>query len=256
LRKFRILAVAIAGLMAFAAIAFAAQENTYTVEGSVTPSKVGTKKKPTPVQLKFGYTVSEKSGKRPGLINQYDIFFENGQVNTKVAKVCTAAQIDAAQSDAGCPKGSLVGTGNVENQAGATTDETANTITCHLDLRIHNGGNNHLTLYLHGGPDSDPAKNCPLAVDKAIDARFVKRSNGTSLVFEVDDTLLHPAPGFDNAVVDVNSTINKITKKIGGKTRGFFESAGKCKGGKSQVKVTFRQVSGAKQDVSNTMKCS
>ena len=256
MRKYRILALAVAGLMAFAAVAFAVQENTYTVNGKVTPTKTGTKAKPTPVELFFGYTVAEKSGKRPGLINQYDIFFENGQVNSKVTATCSAAKIDAAQSDAGCPKGSLVGTGNVENQSGATSDESANTIKCHLDLRIHNGGNNRLALYLHGAPDPDPEKNCPLAVDKAIDARFVKRSNGTSLIFDVDDTLLHPAPGFDNAVVYVESTIKKITKKIGGKTRGFFESAGKCKGGKSQVKVTFRQVSGAKETVTNTIKCT
>ena len=259
MRKFRILAVAVAGLLTFAAVAFAVQENTYTVNGAVSPTKTGTKKKPTPVQLKFGYTVGEKSGKRPGLINQYDIFFENGQVNTQWFPKCTADQIDAEQTDANCPKGSLVGTGNVENQAGATSDESANSIKCHLDLRIHNAGNNHLTLFLSGGPTaggaSDP-KNCPLTVAKAIDARFVKKSNGTSLVFDVDDTLLHPAPGFDNAVVHVESTVNKMTVKKGGKTRGFFESAGKCRGGKSAIKVTFRQVSGAKTTVTSTAKCS
>lgn len=259
MRKLRILAMAVAGLMVFAAVALAVQENEYTVSGKVTPTKAGTKKKPIPIGLDFGYTVSEKDGDRPALINKYSIHFAGLQVNSAVAKACTAEQIDRDQSDVNCPKGSLVGTGNVENKAGASADETADTIACHLDLRIHNGGNNHLTLFLSGGPSpngpTDP-KNCPLNVAKAIDARFVKRSNGTSLVFEVDDTLLHPAEGFDNAVVFVESTIKKITKTIGGKKRGFFESAGKCRGGKSQVKVTFRQVSGVKETVASTMKCT
>ena len=256
MRKLRIISLAIAGIMALTAVvAFATQTNTYTVKGSVSPNKVGTKTKPTPVLLKFGYTVSEQSGKRPALIDQYDIFFENGQVNTKLFPKCSAASIDAAQSDAACPKGSLVGSGNVENKAGATSDESANTISCHLDLKLYNEGNQHMALYLHGAPNSDPAKNCPLSIDKAIDARFIKRTRGTSLVFNVDQTLLHPAPGFDNAVVNVNSTVNKLTKTVAGKKRGFFESAGKCRNHKSAIKVTFRQVSGTKSTVTSTAAC-
>lgn len=258
----KIIALAVAGVLAVvASMAFAAQTNTYTVTGKVTPVKVS-KKKATPVQLYFGYTVAEKSGNRPALIDQYDIFFENGQTNAGLFPKCTAAQIDAAQSDAGCPKGSLMGTGNVENKAGATSDETSQAVNCHLDLRLHNGGVvngvQHFALYLHGAPNSDPAKNCPLAVDKAIDARFIKRRNGTSLVFDVDDTLLHPTTGFDNAVVFVESTVNKVTKKVDGKTRGFFESKGKCGSDKkSEISVTFRQANdGSKQTVKSTTTCT
>jgi hypothetical protein len=244
--------------MAFTAIAFAVQENTYTVTGGVVPSKVGTKKKPTPVLLNFDYTVAEKSGKRPALIDQYDIFFENGQVNTSFFPVCSQAKIDQDQTDANCPKGSLMGTGNVENKAGSTADENSQPLSCHLDLKIYNAGKQHAALYLKGGPN-DPRgadKSCPLDVNKAIDATFVKRATGTSLVFNVDQTLLHPTTGFDNAVVQVKSTIRKATKKVKGKTRGFFESAGKCRNHKSAIKVTFHQVNGTSQTVSSTAKCT
>jgi hypothetical protein len=258
LRKSTIVSLAVAGLMAFTAVALAVQDNTYTVSGGVVPTKVGTKKKPTPVKLTFGYTVGEKSQNRPALIDQYDIFFENGQVNSAFFPQCSAAKIDQDQGDANCPKGSLMGTGNVENKAGATADETADSLTCHLDLKVYNAPNQHAALYLKGGPN-DPRgadKSCPLEVNKAIDARYVKRATGTSLVFNVDQTLLHPAPGFDNAVVLVDSVIRKATKKVKGKTRGYFESAGKCRNGKSGIKVTFHQVNGTSQSVTSSAKCT
>ncbi|MCW2783299.1 MAG: hypothetical protein JWR35_3748 [Marmoricola sp.] len=258
MRKLRIVCLAVAGLLALTAIAFAAQTNTYTVSGGVKPTKIGTKKKPTPVLLNFDYTVGEQAGQRPALINQYDIFFENGQVNTAFFPSCPAAKIDQDQTDANCAKGSLMGSGNVENAAGPTSDPSNKALSCHLDLKIYNAGKQHAALYLKGGPN-DPrgaAKSCPLEVNKAIDATFVKRATGTSLVFDVDETLLHPAPGFDNAVIQVNSTIRKATVKKAGKTRGFFESAGKCRNGKSGIKVTFRQVDGTKATVSTAGKCT
>jgi hypothetical protein len=256
LRKLRIIAVTVMGLLCLSAVAFAAQVNTYTVTASTSPTKAGTKKKPVPIQLKFNYTVAEKSGQRPALINKYDINFGGVVVNTKLFPGCSADTINQTQSDASCPKGSLMGTGNVENQTGPTSDPSQHSITCHLDLKIYNSGKNHAALYLHGAQTNDPKTNCPLAVDRAIDAKFVKKSTGTSLVFSVDNTLLHPITGFDNAVVQVQSTISKVTKKSKGVKHGFFDSAGGCKKHKRTVKVTFTQVDGSSQNVTNTAKCS
>jgi hypothetical protein len=246
LRKLRIITLAIAGLLVLTAIAFAAQENTYTVSASTSPTTAGTAKKPVPVQVKFGYTVGEKSQQRPALIKKYDINFAGLQVNGSLFPGCSQAKIDQDQTDANCPKGSLMGTGNVENAAGPTNDPSNKALSCHLDLKFYNSGKNKAALYLKGGPN-DPrgaAKSCPLEVNKAIDANFVQTKKGTSLVFSVDDTLLHPAPGFDNAVINVNSVIKKVTKKVKGKTRGFFESFGGCKNKKRAITVTFTPVSG------------
>ncbi|MFL5846738.1 MAG: hypothetical protein ACJ762_18805 [Solirubrobacteraceae bacterium] len=245
----KIITLAIAGLLAFAAVALAVQENSYTVDGATSPTSAGSKKKPVPVQVKFGYTVAEKSGKRPALIKQYSINFAGLQVNGSLFKGCSAAKIDQDQTDANCPKGSLMGTGNVENNAGQTANEAdkPDALKCHLDLKFYNAGKNKATLYLKGGPSDPrgPAKSCPLDVNKAIDANFVQNAKGTSLVFSVDETLLHPAPGIDNAVVDVNSVIKKVTKKVKGKTRGYFESFGGCKNKKRPITVTFTAVSGS-----------
>jgi hypothetical protein len=257
LRKLRIIVLAVAGLMAFATVAFALQENAYTVQGAVSPTKSGTKKAPKAVSLNFGYTVGEKTGKRPALIKKYDINFAGLQVNTNLFKGCTAAKIDAAQSDKGCPKGSLMGTGAVENATGSTGNESDRSLSCHLDLKLYNSRNNKAAIYLHGEQSADPAKNCPLAIDKAIDANFVRTAKGTSLQFSVDETLLHPAPGFDNAVILVKSTVRKATVKKNGKTRGWFESIGGCKNKKRAITVTFTPQNGTpSQKAQKLVPCS
>jgi hypothetical protein len=253
LRKLRIITLTALGIFALSAVAFAAQVNTYTVSAALSPTKAGTKKKPVAVKLDFNYTVGEQSGQRPALINKYDINFGGGQVNTNIIPGCSAASIKAAQSDASCPKGSLVGTGNVENLAGPSSDPSPGSqLKCHLDLKIYNSRNNHAALYLHGAPPT-----CPIAVDDAIDAQYVKKNGGTSLIFTVPDTLLHPSIStFDNSVVQVKSTINKITGKLKGKKRGYFESAGGCVKGKRKIQVVFTQPDGTSATVKNTAKCT
>jgi hypothetical protein len=150
-----------------------------------------------------------------------------------------------------------MGTGNIENESGSTADPSQKAITCHLDLKYYNGGKHHATLYLHGAPNSaDPAKSCPLTIDRAIDATYVKKSSGVSLVFTVDNTLLHPLSGLDNAVVKVQSVVNRVTKTVSGKKIGYFQSIGGCKSGKRTVKVTFSQVDGSSQSVKNTAHCT
>lgn len=246
----KIIMLTVAGLLAFTAVAFALQENTYEVRGSVSPTDSGTKTAPKPSSLKFGFTVEEKDGKRPALIKKYSIKFAGLQVNTNFFKACSAAKLDQEQSDANCPKGSLMGTGSVRNLAGASSDENARSLTCYLDLKLYNAGNNKAAIYLVGAPNDPrgPDKSCVLEVKKAIDANFVRTRSGgvvsTALEFSVDETLLRPAPGFDNAVSVVNTTIRKATVKKNGRTRGWFETVGACLNKKRAITVTFTPENG------------
>ena len=243
----KLIMLTVAGLLAFTAVAFALQENEYSVTGAVLPKDSGTKKAPKPSSIKFGYKVQEKDGKRPGLIKKYDIQFAGMQVNTNFFPGCSADRIDSEQTDVNCPKGSLLGEGNVENIAGPSNDEANTATKCHLELKVYNARNNKAALYLTGGPSpagpSDP-DHCPLTIAKAIEANFVRSPVGVSLQFTVDETLLHPVGGFDNAVVDVNSFLPKKTKKVKGKTRGYFESIGRCKNKKRAITVTFTPENG------------
>ena len=50
--------------------------------------------------------------------------------------------------------------------------------------------------------------------------------NATALEFEVPDTLTHPLPTLSNAVKRVQSRVRRVTRRIRGKRRGYFEAIG------------------------------
>jgi hypothetical protein len=258
MRKKVIAAVGLVALVAVS-VAAAAQVNTYSVTGSTNPTKAGSKKKPVPVALSFNYTVGEATGQRPSPIKHYKISFDGIVAHGDAFPKCTAAQINAKSppSDSGCPKGSLVGSGNVENLAGATSDPTKK-LSCHIDLKVYNAGAGAQALYLKGGPNPDLKKNCPVPTNQAIPTVLSKRGGTFSDEFDVPPNLLHPAGvGYDNAVVQVASSFpKKISsgkgkkasaakgKKKQGKKVGYFESTGGCKGGKRKVSVEFTSEAG------------
>jgi hypothetical protein len=247
LRKPLIAVLTGALVLAFAAVAFAQVTNTYTVTASVSPTKAGTKSKPVPIGLKFNYQVGEASGLRPSVITGYSILFSGIATHGEDFDKCTAAQINAAGSNSVCKSSSKVGGGNVENITGATANPSDKSLNCHLDLTLYNGGKGALAIYLFGAPPS-----CPISVSQAIPAKFVKKSTGSALEFQVPPTLGHPITNFDNAVVQVAST---VTKKVA-KGHGFFESQGGCKGGKRIVSVTFTPESGSPSTATTTTKCT
>jgi hypothetical protein len=248
LRKPLIGALAAVLALAIAAVAYAqTQTNTYSVTASTKPTKAGTKSKPVPVGITFDYTVGEANGLRPSPIVGYSILFGGVQFNGADFPKCTAAQINAAGTDKSCPSGARVGSGNVENQTGATPNTADKSLACHLDLTIYNGGKGHLALYLLGG-----APTCPISISVAIDAKLAKKSSGTAIQFPVPPGLVHPIPGFDNAVVQTVSTLPKRVSK----GTGFQESTGGCKGKKRLVSVTFTAENGASSTASTTATCT
>jgi hypothetical protein len=247
LRKPLIGALVGAFVLVIAAVAFAQVQNTYTVSGSVSPTKAGTKKKPVPVGLKFNYEVGEQGGQRPAVEIAYAIQIDGLQQNGAFFPKCTAAQINAANSDSSCPSSAKVGSGNVENIAGSSSNPADKSQTCHLDLTEYNGGKGLLTLYLSGG-----APTCPLSISQAIQARVIKNSRGIAIRFSVPPSLAHPIPGFDNSVVQTTTSLSK--KKAKG--RGYLESVGGCKGGKRAISVTFTPETGSPVTESTASSCS
>ncbi len=251
MRRLRIIAVAVCATLVVTAVALAAQTNTYTVTGSITPSKAGTTKKPIPVAVNFDYTVGEASNQRPALINQYYIKFDGVRVNGARFAKCTAASINNTGDDSKCPAKALVGTGNVENQAGPTDDPSKHDLKCHLNLKVYNGGASKGALFLKGGPPT-----CPINISQAIDANYIASSTGTTLRFAVQGTLLHPLPGIDNAVVQVNSKIKRVTTKYKGKTVGYYQTTGGCKAKRRYITVTFKTTAGQTSKAQKKLVCS
>jgi hypothetical protein len=239
-RKVSALAVAAIAALVVAAVAYGAQVNTYTVTGKTTPAAPGSKAKPLPIGLDFDYTVGEQTGLRPSPVKRYTIGFYGVQSNGGLFPKCTAASINAAQGIGGCPKGSIVGKGYIINAAGSSADPSDKSIECNLNLTIVNGGQGRAAIFLQGGPSTMvQGKPCVIGISQAIDAKYVPfDGGGTALQFDVPANLLHPIGGLDNSVVQVQSSISKLTVRKGGKLRGYYESVA-CKGKQRPISVDF-----------------
>jgi hypothetical protein len=252
MRKLWIAVLAVVGVFAVASVAVAT--NVYTVtSGSTTVAGKGSKAKPIPTGLKFGYTVEDSdSTKRGTVIEQYAIGAEGLVTNPKNFPKCSFTQLDDATVPTSCQK-AQVGAGLVKNAAGPSTPgpggerALSDSTPCNLRLRLYNDGDG-LTLRLDsdGRPippsfDSNEV-GCALPIATAINGKYVRRSiggvTGSDLVFSVPQNLKHPLSGIDNSVRKVNSAIVLKTKKINGKKRGFYEKIG-CKGSQRLIRATF-----------------
>src|SRR3954452_11311162 len=117
MRKLAMLAAA-ATLFGLTAVAYAqTQQNTYKVQGAVTPTKAGSKDKPVAVKTQFGYQVGEAKGLQPSAIKRYKIsIYGVRAIHADKFPKGTAGPINqAGNSDAGCPNGSRVGSGTIDN---------------------------------------------------------------------------------------------------------------------------------------------
>jgi hypothetical protein len=245
----RLLVVAVIAVFGLATVAYAqsAAVNEYTVDGSVS-AHGGSKQKPKPGGLKFSFTTSA-GDLVPNVIKTYKITFSGGKVNTQVAKACTAKQMDQAQSDSNCPKGSLIGTGQINNYVSTSGSPAAGATQCKLPLKIYNAGKNKAALWIKTGPP-----DCIAAVAQAIDAKWSVNSKGASLSFTVPDGLRHQL-GLDLPVISTTSTIKKITKKIKGKTVGYLESVGCGKSKKRTITATFTDEGGRSETATKEITC-
>ncbi len=240
------LSVALVAAMLVTAVAFGqGQVNTYKLDAKVN-GPAGSKARPAPVSVRFSYDVGEQGGNRPSPVKRYSISFYGVKANGSIIPKCTAATINASKSDSKCPSGSLVGSGTIQNKAGASNDITKTDIPCNLKLKVYNGGLGKAAIFIFGNPPE-----CAISISQALPAKYVaKPGGGTALQFDVAPGLLHPIPGVDNAVVHVDSTIKKIVKK----GKGYYSSVG-CKSGKRPITVTFTPETGAPSTKSISGRC-
>lgn len=246
MRRVGLLAATAALVAALAAVAYAAQVNTYSVTAKTSPAVAGSKKKPVPIALDFQYQVGEEAGQRPSPVKRYRIAVQGMQNNAGLFPTCTAQEINNAGNDAGCSKSALVGTGTIDNESGATSDPNDKSVECAARIRFYAGGRNRVAIYIYAGPP-----DCPITLSTAIDGRFVKVKGGEALQFVVPSNLLHPVAGLDNAVVDVTSKFPKRTVK----GHGFYELVGGCKGGKRGIEVQFLPENGDAATAKSSAKC-
>jgi hypothetical protein len=266
------IALACAVVAALSVAAVASAVNTYEVDIAKATKGKGTKNKPKPAALAFGYEVDDSEDLRPEVIRQYRIAAEGLATFPKARPDCTFNQAtdptvtDPAQLSRACRK-AFVGKGTISNEAGAPNDRTQK-LPCNVKLTLINISSGdprypetQRAIRKNGGIairiDTDPP-DCPIPVHEALAAPYydvkIQGIPTSELRFTVPDTLAHPG-GLDNSVVDVTSKIEKKKGKvrIKGKRRtvGFYSLVGR-KGRTRTVRVTFVDESGAKFTATRT----
>jgi hypothetical protein len=258
-----LMAVGGAVVIAIAAAGVASAVNTYQVHLANSQSAgKGTTARPSPASLRFGYRVGDTENLRPQVIREYRIAAEGLQSYPDARPTCTFDQANAPiQFDRACRK-AIVGSGTIENQAGAPNDRSQK-LPCNVVLTLINISTGDPRerktvgqVRRNGGMairiDTDPP-DCPIPVHEALAAPFydvkLQGVSSAELRFHVPDTLAHPG-GLDNSVIEVTSNIQRKTGqvRIRGQRRtvGFYSSVGR-KGRTRTVRVTFVDESGVKK---------
>lgn len=259
MRRIALIATAVAMVLGLVAVAHAA--NTYTVtQARVTPTNSGTATNPKPVRVEFGYSVGDTAGNRPSVTTDYTIGFGPGIVSRRSLFLKCPLRLASSNS---CPANTKVGSGIVDNLAGSAADPSQK-IPCRLSLTVYNGDGalyppaqndgRRIRGHVYLGLKQVPGM-CPLQVDAVIAAQFVAFGGGTALQFHVPRVpFQQPVQGIDNSVVSVTSSVFK-TRRVSGRTRGFFEST-RCANRRRTTTVVFRDASGATTRATRNTPCS
>lgn len=230
MRKFMILAaVVVFGVLA--ATAFA-RNTVHTVTSKASVNKAGTKAKPEPFVAYYKYTAVESNGLRAATPVQWSWKW-NGVVANQGDKfpICTAQQVDTAQSDSVCPKGSLVATTPAEFLAklGPESDPSSS-VSCNKRVNMYNAGKGKAIWVIVG-----PAAKCAgVAYLPPVPITLKTSGDTTTFGFTFAENITHPLPGIEGGIVSIDWQYKKLTKKVGGKTIGYLQSTG-C--GKSKTRT-------------------
>lgn len=241
-KKFTVAALAIAVLVAFAAIAQAANE--YTISASTNPTKSGTKKRPKPISGTFGFSVRDTENLRPLALDKLTVAFTGMRLNTRNFRTCSAASIEGAgNNDQNCNRAALMAEGFANNIAGQGANRADTSQRCYLTIRLWNSGSAKMTLYVRGQPSpqgtADP-KHCPLTIGATIPVSVVRRASGDSISFTIPDSLKNPIGTIRNSLIETRLTLLRKTRRVRGRTVGFFETVGGCRRGRRAINVTFQ----------------
>jgi hypothetical protein len=209
-----VLALSIAGV----AYAQSLSNTTMDLSFSAKPGKAGTKKKPKAVKLKLGIEQATKDGTgQPATSTSLKITLPkglnwNGKSWAKKNR-CSINEVNQAQSDSVCPKGSKVGTGQTIAEALGVVET--------LDVTAHVTSTGTLGLFLRGAP---------LPIAEMIEGKV----KGRVITVAIPVNIQSPAPGVRSAITTLRFGLTGKTK-VKGKSRGIIESTG-CTGKKWTLK--------------------
>src|SRR4051812_27963364 len=218
---------------AFAAIAMASV-TSQTVTSTATVNKAGSKKKPAPFAGKFLYTATTDDGGRTATPVSWAFKWDGVKINGAKFPKCTAEEIDLAQSDAGCPPGSLITESPAVANSGPESDPMQFFECKGKTIRFYNAGPQEWTFYVVG-----PGDQCAGLTYLAPVSMPLTTKKGTTTVKVIfPQNLTHPLPGIESGVALLDASFKK--RSVGsGKKKTYLMSSSKCKG---QRKFTFTVV--------------
>jgi hypothetical protein len=233
MRKYIVLAL-VAVLAVAVGVAYAQEGDKVTASAQVT--KGGTKKKPKNVSAHY---LAEIEGAVPGqradTITKLDTEFVGLKENGKYFETCTAEEIDAAQSDAACPEGAVVGTGRIEAKIGPEADKTQAS-DCKKDIKVYNEGAGKVNVFSSGNPS-----DC-LGIGYLPPVPGTMKRSGNKLLFSlpIPPNIQTPLPGVSGyfSLVEVTFDNGQKVKGAKGKQVTYLQSVGCGKAKKRGFKFT------------------
>lgn len=195
MRKYLIAAVAALATSATAAVAIGqqptpAKDGVVTgqfMDASVTPTDAGTKKKPKSATVRVDIVTDPDH--EPSVDKFTYQFPSTLKVSTTGFKYCTAQFLSEKQDDAGCPKGSKVGSGTAQARLGS---RNADPLVFNVTIYANKGG---MTLWLETVGALDIRRAIPIEIDPSSDDDFsqdliadippdVEQAGGVNVVLE------------------------------------------------------------------------
>lgn len=212
MRRFFVVATALAAVLGVTAVAIAATTGTTSTKfKAIQTGTSGTVKAPKPIGITFNATVSQSDGSQPPQITTLTFLFDKHTViNSSKFPICTSAQLNATKDPTKCKKGSKLGSGITQ----ANLDRTP----LPFAVTAFNGAGGKMVLFV---------SNPTFGIKRAFDATYGKgpAGYGKKLVVAIPSDLQQPAPGTRPSIVKLNFGINARIRKAG-KTYGYFSSTG------------------------------
>ena len=229
------LVACIAGISALCLAAVAYGAATYTAAGSGS-TKAGTPDKPAAFKdAEWHYTAVGPNASRAPSPDYWVYAWEGVVHNGKDFPTCTAAEIDAVQSDANCPKKSLVATAVFTAKLGPENDTTQSVSCTGKTVNMYNAGKKGITWLVVGPPDNCagvgylPPFTATIKNEKGL-ATGKKPGPQTSFVkVTLPPNVKNPLPGIEGGLDSIDVTFKNLKTKVDGKTVYYLASTG-CDG--------------------------
>lgn len=238
MRRIVLIATAL-GVLAAAGVAYAAI-NTYTATLGFSTKKPGSPAKPVPVSYNQDIKASGTGGNRTAVLLDIKTTIYGLKVDGKDFPTCTEAQISAAHTDAGCPKGAQVATGYITASIGSSKNFAAAGAACSPVLDVWNGGQGKLTFFFVDTPTHQCLQGA-LKTGSVAPYPATYKTVGKNLVVDVPipSYVSFPLPGVAGSLETEHLLWKTSTTKVKGKTVASMASIG-CQGTKRPYTMTFK----------------